>query len=163
MLVHEAAGRVEARSAVRLGYDRADQVGFRADLRSACAGLVAGAGEFLRAVYAPPLTAGDPVDVENVLTYNVGEGCLRTATVNGLLLERAFAVTPDPRFNDRLDHVMTYGLTTLDAWLHWTAGQPLASITLPDVTCLVNTNARRLWVAARRAGVIAYDEPRGGP
>jgi len=50
---------------------------------------------------------------------------------------------------------MTYGLTTLGAWLHWTAGQPLARITLPDVTSLVNTNARRLWVAGRRAGVTA--------
>jgi hypothetical protein len=157
VVVQEAPVRVEARSAVRLGYYRADQVDFRADLQSACAGLVAGEGELLRAVYSHPLIAGDPVDVENVLTYNVGEGCLRTATVNGLLLERAFAVTPDPRFNDRLDHVMTYGLTTLDAWLHWTAGQPLASITLPDITSLVNINARRLWVAARRAGVIAYE------
>lgn len=124
MLVHEAAGRVEARSAVRLGYHRADQVCFRADLQSACAGLVAGEGKLLRAVYAHPLIAGDPVDVENVLTYNVGAGCLRTATVNGLLLERAFAVTPDPRFNDSLDHAMTYELTTLDGWLQWTPGQP---------------------------------------
>ncbi len=61
-MVHEASGRVEARSAVRLGYDRADQIGFRADLRSACAGLVAGAGELLRAVYLHPPITGDPVD-----------------------------------------------------------------------------------------------------
>ncbi len=144
MAVHKAAGRVEARSAVRLGYHRADQVGFRADLQSACAGLVAGEGELLRAVYAHPLIAGDPVDVENMLTYNVGEGCLRTTTVNGLLLERAFAVTPGRRFNDSLDHAMTYELTTLDGWRHWIAGQPLASITLADVTALLNANARRL-------------------
>jgi len=157
VVVREAPGRVEARSAVRLGYHRADQVAFRADQQSACAGLVAGEGELMRAVYSHPLIAGDPVDVENVLTYNVGEGCLRTATVNGLLLERAFAVTPDPWFNGSLDHVMTYELTTLDGWRHWIAGQPLASITLPDITSLVNTNARRLWVAARRAGVIAYE------
>ena len=92
-----------------------------------------------------------------MLTYNLGTGCLRAATVGGLLLERAFAVTADPRFNDTLDHAMRYGLTTVDGWRHWTAGQSLASVTLPDVTALVNTNARRLWVAARRARVIAYE------
>jgi len=66
VVVQEAPVRVEARSAVRLGYYRADQVGFLADLESACAGLVAGEGELLRAVYSHPHMAGDPVDVENV-------------------------------------------------------------------------------------------------
>lgn len=148
---------------VRLGYHRANQVGFRSALQSYCADLVAREGELLHAVYAHPFIVGDPVDVENVLTYNVGTGCLRAATVNGLLLERAFTVTADPRFNDTLDHAMSYELTTLDGWRHWSAGQVLASITLPGVNALVNANARTVWVAARRAGVIANESREAVP
>ena len=91
------------------------------------------------------------------MTYNVGEGCLRTATVNGLLLERAFAVTPDPRFNDSLDHAHDVRADNRGRLAALDRRTVLASITLPDVTALVNTNARRLWVSARRAGVIAYE------
>lgn len=76
--------RVEARSAVRLGFHRHEQFDFRLELQGACAGLVAGEGELLHAVYAHPLIVDDSVDAENVLTYNVGMGRLAAAITSSL-------------------------------------------------------------------------------
>jgi hypothetical protein len=148
VVIDDEARDVQAWSTVRLPFEpRGWLVDFRRELAAACRSLVAGPGEVLHACY----TAHDRarVDVENVLTYNLGTGAIGAAAANGVLLERAFGVVAGAGA-----HHYHYRLTPSGRWKHWSAGRLLGSVRLvagPEV--FAAGKAGRWWLAARRAGV----------
>ncbi|OLT18174.1 hypothetical protein BJF78_12050 [Pseudonocardia sp. CNS-139] len=146
-------GHVEAWSTTRLPFEpTGSQVGFRRELAAACRGLTARPGQVLHACYAAADTR--VVDLENVLTYNLGPGAVRAAARYGLVLERA------PAPDDGRHH---YRYRVVDAgtrWSYWAAGEPLGSVRLLVPSAGVRglftgPTAGRWWLAARRAGVTA--------
>ncbi len=77
------AGNVSAWSIKRLPFEpQGWQRAFRDDLRAALRSLPASPGWLLSAVYASP--DDGVVDLENVLLYNVGQGCVRHLMISGV-------------------------------------------------------------------------------
>jgi hypothetical protein len=65
---------------------------FQQELRAALRGLVAAPQQILSARYLSESLA--PVDVENVLLYNVGVGAFKMAAHDGLRVERRYQTPP---------------------------------------------------------------------
>lgn len=143
-------GAVDAWAEVCLPFEPTGAVReYRDALRAACRTLVAAPGEVLHAEYG----GAGPVDLENVLTYNVGG--LAAATRYGFVLERADA-EPDGLHRHR------YALGT-GPWRHWSVGQPLASVAVPADRALLSGGAGAWWLATRRAGVAVRGTAAAGP
>ena len=148
-----AGAEVDAWSMVRLPFEpRGELADFRRDLATACRTLVAERGQILHASY----TSRDrgPVDLENVLTYNLGTGAIRAAAGHGLVLERSCGAGTHP-------HHYRYRLVDRSTtWTSWTPSQPLGSITLSAPPHLFTTpKAGRWWLHARRHGTLTAARP----
>ncbi|WP_181778839.1 PGN_0703 family putative restriction endonuclease [Pseudonocardia pini] len=143
---------VEGFSRVRLPFEPRDGLlAFRRDLAQACRALMAEPGQVLHAVYESDDTSR--VDIENVLTYNLGAGALRDAARNGLVLERSYANPPHD-----WNHGHRYALSSAAApWGFWHEGDRLASLDLdapPDL--FADPKAGRWWLAAKRGALVAH-------
>lgn len=152
--VVEPGREIEARSAVRLPFEPAGPMrDFRTELTTACRTLVAVPGEVLHAVYSSD--DGSPVDVENVLTYNLGTGAVSAGARHGVVLERSFARVGDAPQDA---HHHRYRLVdTGHRWTHWEPGAPLASLRfVADAAIFGAGSCGRWWTAARRAGCVAH-------
>jgi hypothetical protein len=154
VVVDASSSTVAALSSVRLPFEPKGWVrGFRADLASACRTLTADAGEILHATY----TSDDrtPVDVENVLTYNLGTGAVSAAARHGLVLERRFR-----RVGPTLEeaHHYRYQLTPAEQrWRYWKVGQPRASLRIAaDASVFAAGKAPKWWLAAKRGVMTAH-------
>lgn len=97
--IEATPSRIEARISERLKYDNQEQADFRRELASRIAGFSVGDDEMLHATYCGPENPRlEHFDVENVLFYNVGDGCFSHAARNGV----SFA------FNQHAERRMTY-------------------------------------------------------
>lgn len=99
-------GQVTAWSTRRLSFEpQGWQVAFRNDLRATLRSLRPHAGHGLVATYAAPNEA--VVDLENVLLYNVGQGCISHLLDDGASCRRV--ISPDER------HHVNYRVAPLPA------------------------------------------------
>jgi hypothetical protein len=151
---------VEAWSSIRLPFEpKGWLLDFRRELAQACRALTAGPRQVLHAVY----TSADYrlVDVENVLTYNLGTAAIRAAAQHGLILERAYS----PVHDGCNHHHYRYRLTDRgQRWSHWSAGEPLGSIGFAaPAEAFREPTAGRWWLAARRAGLTAHKQTTSVP
>jgi hypothetical protein len=144
---------VEAWSSIRLPFEpKGWLLDFRRELAQACRELTAAPRQVLHAVY----TSADHrlVDVENVLTYNLGTAAIRAAAQHGLILERSYCAVHDG------DHQHHYRYRFAEAgqrWSHWSAGELLGSIGFAaPAEAFRAPTAGRWWLAARRAGFTAH-------
>jgi len=149
---------VEGLSSVRLAFEpKGAMRDYRGELAEACRTLHAQPGEILHAVYASK--DDGVVDLENVLTYNLGTGALRPAARSGLVLERAEEET------EGWPHCHRYATVASDApWSHWREGEPIATLELeasPDL--FTNPKAGRWWLAARRGDLRTHSLSTAGP
>jgi hypothetical protein len=151
--VRTARSDVEAWSSTRLPFEpKGWLLDFRRELAQACRELTAAPWQVLHAVYSS--TDRRPVDIENVLTYNLGLGAIRAAVQHGLILERAYTAVDDT------DHTHHYRYRLADPgqpWTHWSVDKPLASVefTAP-AEAFRKPTAGRWWLATRRAGLTAH-------
>jgi hypothetical protein len=139
---------VDATSRLRLPYEpRGWLLDFRRDLGAACGSLHAKPGEVLHAVYSSPDRS--LVDIENALTYNLGNSAIRAAAVHGFVLERAYAGTA---------HHYRYALVpSTAAWTHWRPATHLATMDLDAPRALfTDSKASWWWLAARRGRIITH-------
>jgi hypothetical protein len=150
--VRASRSDVEAWSSIRLPFEpKGWLLDFRRELANACRELTAAPRQILHAVYSS--TDRRLVDVENVLTYNLGIGAIRAAAQHGLILERAYSPVHD---SDHKHHYR-YRLADPDqSWTHWSADKPLASISFAAPDAFRNPTAGRWWLATRRAGLTAH-------
>jgi len=144
-LVEPSARQVSAWSTTRLPFEPKDWlVDFRAALRSSLGSLRPADGERLVATYRSSVAA--LVDVENVLTYNVGVSYLAKAAQFGFTLERSYSPSTKPLYA----HEMTYALVSDDEeWSHWRPVERLASVSVPT-TALRSGSALDVWRATAR-------------
>jgi hypothetical protein len=143
---------VEGFSRVRLPFEPRDGLlDFRRELAQACRALNAEPGQVLHAVYESDDSSR--VDIENVLTYNLGTGALRDAARYGLVLERSFANPPHD-----WNHGHRYALSSAATpWRFWHEGDRLASLDLeapPDL--FADPKAGRWWLVAKRGALVAH-------
>ena len=149
----EPGREVEARSTVRLPFEPAGPMHeLRTDLATACRTLVAGPGQVLHAVYSSDDRS--PVDMENVLTYNLGSEAVSAGARHGVVLERSFARVGDAPQDA---HHHRYRLVTGCRWTHWEPGARLASLHFVADTAVFGAGScGRWWTAARREGCVAH-------
>ncbi|MFT4299862.1 MAG: hypothetical protein QM597_09535 [Aeromicrobium sp.] len=134
---------MSAWSVRRLAFEPKDwQIRFRHRLREALAGLQATPGSVLQATYAAPDDAF--VDVENVLVYNVGTGCFRHVTGDGITLRRTRSA--DHRHGLRYEMVPATALR---------AGGPSAVRFAAEVADVRDLAA--VWRAVRQATPVPPD------
>jgi uncharacterized protein with HEPN domain len=141
-------GTVVGRSNRRLPFEPTGiALQYRDALGAAVATLTASPGQVLHATYASAST--DRVDIENVLTYNLGLARLRGATPHGIVLERERAAPADA---SSAQHEVRYCLVDEStAWAHWRAGQALAVVELAGANVLHNLPAPARWLATLRS------------
>jgi hypothetical protein len=155
VIVDGAGRRVLGWSAERLPFDPKGPMGdFRRVLAAGCGTLVAKPGQILQAIYSSTDTSF--VDVENVLTYNVGTRAIRAAAAYGIRLERRYAFVPAAEPAEiQMAHHYDYRLVEPGpSFTWWRAGDVLGSVRLTASRELFGSlNARRWWVAARRGEV----------
>jgi hypothetical protein len=152
-VVERVPGReIEAWSSVRLPFEpRGAMKDFRHELNRACRTLRATSGEQLHAVYSSDVSG--LVDLENVMTYNLGTGAISEAARYGLVLERHFE-SADPADGG---HHYEYVLEALgNEARSWKPGPTLGAVRInaPD-DAFRAPKAGRWWLLARRAGVEA--------
>jgi len=150
VVVRDPGRDIEAFSATRLSFEpQGPMKEFRRELSETCRSLIAGHGERLQAVYTSAVT--ERVDLENVLTYNLGTGAISAAARHGLVLERCFEPTGDTAH----PHHHRYRLDTLDGCgEHWTADEVVGSVALQaPLEAFREPKAGHWWLLAARAGV----------
>ncbi|MDQ3987641.1 MAG: hypothetical protein M3291_00285 [Actinomycetota bacterium] len=141
---------VEAWSSVRLPFEpKGWLVDFRRDLAHACRTLDATPRQVLHATYT---SAGRrPADLENILTYNLGTGAVRTAAKHGLMLERVYTPADDG------EHHYRYRLMDQEQqWTHWAVSAALGSIHLrAPAIAFAEPKTGRWWLHSRRGDLRA--------
>lgn len=146
----QGTGVVEGVATRRLPFEpTGEMLDFRRDLRLACRGLVAAPGQVLHAVY----TSADRrlVDLENVLTYNLGTAALQMAAAHGFVLERSYAGTGDPAHTHRHRYALEPDATT---WTGWQRGTALCSMRFEAP--FTTPTAGVWWLHARRGDITFH-------
>lgn len=141
--------RVDAQSARRLSFEpKGWQVDFHRELRSALRAMTPPARGPLRCVYSSDDRA--LVDIENVLTYNVGTSNLGHLVTAGLVLERSFDA-PSPLDGLTHPHLLSYQFDPDPSveWAHWEPAQLLASISVDRWDWFRDHRVGDAWLRAR--------------
>ncbi len=119
-------GVVEVWSSTRLPFEpKGELLQLRKMVCAANTQLNCDSDQVLYGMYASSVR--DYFDVENILLYNVGQGCFSRSAQWGIRFERVFSDPPPaPRQMSNADHYCQYKLARKeDGFAHWQASKPL--------------------------------------
>lgn len=146
---------VEAWSSFRLPFQpRGEALALRTALASKISELIPGPDRIVHCMYC----SADKtfVDTENVLIYNVGEGCFREVAAHGIRFERVFGEpppSPEPLRDSGPRHYVAYrSAAPATEFTHWQRGKMIATWSDAVWPASAGTSPTPFWSAIRAAG-----------
>jgi len=141
-----------------LGLDGVRNCDSRTSIRAGIHGLSAAAKPFLEAVLFTHERGHVPWDAENLLYYNVGEGCFTRLAREGVSFERANRPCPDREPTCRYHH--TYALRDQLSPRTWRVTRPIAHWSFVSLGKRRDFKIERVWWAfACHPDAVVLDAP----